>query len=151
MKFWSLSARVLAFILTFLIVASPAQAQSSTRVHGQVADPTGAVIPGATVSFKSASGLVLTAKSDGLGNYMVKDLPPGKYTVTIKVKGFAPLTQEMTVVAGQDNKFDVKLEIAMQEQEVDVQSDAARVNVNPDINSSSGLSSGKGFEALSDD
>ncbi len=128
-----------------------AQAQSSTRVHGQVDDPTGAVIPGATISFKSASGLVLTAKSDGLGNYIVKDLPPGKYTVTVKVKGFAPLTQEITVVAGQDNKVDVKLEIAMQEQEVDVQSDAARVNVNPDSNSSSVVISGKDLDALSDD
>src|SRR5258708_7632433 len=151
MKSCPLSARVLAFILTCLIVASPAIAQSSARIHGQVADPSGAVIPGANITFKNASGLVLTALSDGLGNYVVRNPPPGTYTVTAKVKGFAPLKQEITVAANQDLKLDVKLEIATQEQEVDVQSDAAKVSVNPDSNSSSVVISGKDLDALSDD
>src|SRR5258708_9971077 len=93
MKSCPLSARVLAFILTCLIVASPAIAQSSARIHGQVADPSGAVIPGANITFKNASDLVLTALSDGLGNYVVWNPPPATYTVTANVNTFAPLTQ----------------------------------------------------------
>ena len=151
MKSCPLSARVLAFILTFLVAVSPAIAQSSARIHGQVADPSGAVIPGASITFKTASGLVLTRVSDGMGNYVVMNPPPGKYTVTVKVKGFAPLTQEITLTGNQDLKLDVKLEIATQEQQVDVQSDAAKVNVNPDSNSSSVVISGKDLDALSDD
>jgi hypothetical protein len=152
MKFWPAVIRTTFFITIFMALASvlPAQAQS-VRLHGQVADPSGAVIPQATIFIKSAAGKVVTAQSDGLGTYTVKDLAPGKYVITVMEKGFASFAQEVELTAGQDKKLDVKLEIAVQEQQVEVQSDAAKVNVNPENNASSVVISGKDLDALSDD
>jgi hypothetical protein len=144
--------RVVVLSVTLLSVTSPLAAQAPvSRLHGQVADPSGAVIPGADISLKNPGGLVVTAKSDGLGSYAIKDLAPGKYTLTVTEQGFAPFTKQITVAAGQDNKLDIKMEIAVQEQKVDVQSDAAKVNVNPENNASSVVISGKDLDALSDD
>ena len=152
MKLWPAFIRTTVLITILLAMASvlPAQAQG-VRLHGQVADPSGAVIPQATISVKNAAGKAVTAQSDGLGAYTVKDLAPGKYIITVMEKGFASFAQEVELTAGQDKKLDVKLEIAVQEQQVEVQSDAAKVSVNPENNASSVVISGKDLDALSDD
>ena len=64
-------------------------------------DATGAVIPGASITVKNSSGLVVSATSDGAGAYDIKNLAPGKYTVSVTAKGFAPTNQEIEIVAGQ--------------------------------------------------
>src|SRR5579859_2905739 len=150
MKFWPAVIRTTFFITIFMVGILRAQAQD-VRLHGQVADPSGAVIPQATILVKNAAGKVITAQSDGLGTYTVKGLAQGKYVITVMEKGFAPSTQEVELTAGQDKKLDIKLEIAVQEQQVEVQSDAAKVNVNPENNASSLVISGKDLDALSDD
>ena len=78
------------FLLTILVlvnfaVALPAQSPAG-RLRGQITDPSGAVIPGAAISLKNSSGLTIPAKSDGVGNYDVRNLTPGKYTVTVTGK-----------------------------------------------------------------
>ncbi|HET6935577.1 MAG TPA: carboxypeptidase regulatory-like domain-containing protein, partial [Candidatus Angelobacter sp.] len=148
---WPAGARL--FILVAVVASgavSIAQAGSG-RVHGQVIDPTGAVIPNAEITVKNATGQTFSAKSDAIGTYTVKDLPPGKYTISVDEKGFAPYSQEVDLVSGQEKKLNITLEIAVQEQHIDVQGDAARVNVAPDNNASSVVISGKDLDALSDD
>src|SRR6185437_11364636 len=120
-------------------------------LHGQVLDPTGAVIPDADIAIKSENGRTVKTKSDGVGSYSVKNLTPGKYSLTVSEKGFRPNVQEVDVAAGQDKKLNFTLEVFVEEEHVDVQSDAARVNVNPESNSNSLVLSGKDLDALSDD
>jgi len=96
-----------------------------------VLDPTGAVIPDADIAIKSENGRTVKTKSDGVGSYSVKNLTPGKYSLTVSEKGFRPNVQEVDVAAGQDKKLNFTLEVFVEEEHVDVQSDAARVNVNP--------------------
>ncbi len=153
MSLWRSGLRVLVLIISIVaIVAGPAFAQAPTgRLQGQVADPTGAVIPGASVTVKNSSGLVVAAKSGGAGEYEFRNLAPGKYTVTVTAKGFAPVTQEVEIVAGQAKKTDIALEIVVKEENIDVQSDAARVSTGSDNNASSIVISGKDLDALSDD
>lgn len=155
MKFWPSGARawVSALIVTVLLVcsgASLAQAPSG-RLRGQVTDPTGAVIPGASITVKNSSGLVVSATSDGAGAYDVKNLAPGKYTVSVTAKGFAPTKQEIEVVAGQERKADIAMEILVKEESIDVQGDAAKVSTSSDNNANSVVISGKDLDALSDD
>src|SRR5205807_1884656 len=77
------------------VLAAPLFAQSgSVRLRGQVADPSGAVIPGASISVKGPTGSAVAAKSDGAGLYEVRNLAPGKYAVTVTAKGFAPQIQD---------------------------------------------------------
>src|SRR4029077_12091987 len=154
MSLWRSGLRVLVLIISIMaILAGPAFAQSPTagRLQGQVTDPTGAVIPGASVTVKNSSGLVVAANSGGAGEYEVRNLAPGKYTVTVTAKGCAPVTQQVEIIAGQEKKADIALEIVVKEENIDVQSDAARVSTGSDNNASSVVISGKDLDALSDD
>ena len=78
-------------------VATPAVAQTITSgVEGQVADESGAAIPGATVTVtdtRTGQTRTLTAGSDG--NFRVGSLVPGgPYTVTATAPGFEGQTVE---------------------------------------------------------
>src|SRR5260370_3340340 len=147
-----LYTRLLWMMASLVITTGGAFAQSSAaRLHGQVVDPSGAVVPGANITLKDASGLTIAAKADAVGSYEVKNLAPGKYTITVKAKGFTSSAMEVAVVAGQDRKLDLPLEIATKEEEVVVESEAAKVSTNPENNASSLVISGKDLDALSDD
>jgi hypothetical protein len=155
MKFWPLRSRVCSstFILLFFLACSAAlvaQPQAG-RLRGQIVDATGAVIPGAGITVKNSSGLAVSATSDSVGSYDVKNLAAGKYTVTVTAKGFAPTTKEVVIAAGQLNQTDIPLAILVKEEDIEVQSDAARVSTSPDANASSLVLSGKDLDALSDD
>src|SRR5215467_1229609 len=155
MKFWPSGNRawISALAIFILIACSSALfAQAPTgHLRGQIVDQTGAVIPGAAVTVKNSSGLVVSATSDGAGAYDVKNLAPGKYTVSVTAKGFAPTAKEVEIAAGQTKKLDLPLQIATKEEDVLVESEAAKVSTNPENNASSVIISGKDLDALSDD
>jgi plastocyanin len=68
-----------------------AMGQSTTQggITGTVYDPTGAVVPGATVSVvNNGTNAERTATSDASGNFRVTNLQPATYTVTVTVTGF---------------------------------------------------------------
>jgi len=80
----------------FLIVAlaAPAQSGNAGPVHGTVTDPTGAVIPGATVHLtNSVSGLDRTAQTDATGQFEIDNVPFNNYNIGVSAAGFAPLSQ----------------------------------------------------------
>ncbi|HEY2499799.1 MAG TPA: carboxypeptidase regulatory-like domain-containing protein [Candidatus Angelobacter sp.] len=155
MNFWASESRrwISAFIVFMFFICSGALlGQSSlTHIHGQVTDATGAVIPGATITVKNSSGLVVSATSNGAGEYNIGNLVPGKYTISVTAKGFAPATQEAEVAIDQEKSTNITLQIVIKEEDIDVQSDAARVSTSPDNNASSLVLSGKDLDALSDD
>ena len=142
--------RFVFFSFFWLSGALVAQTQTG-RLRGQIVDATGAVIPGASITVKNSSGLVLSVTSDGTGAYDVKNLAPGKYTVSVTAKGFAPGTKEVEIAAGQLKDVDIPLAIVVKEEDIEVQSDAARVGTSPDANASSLVLTGKDLDALSDD
>ena len=155
MKFWPSGSRawISVFLFFFTLacsVALAAQTQAG-RLRGQIVDATGAVIPGASITVKNSSGLAITATSDGAGAYDVKNLAPGKYTVAVTAKGFAPTTKEVEIAAGQLKDFDIPLAIVVKEEDIEVQSDSARVSTSSDNNGSSVVLTGKDLDALSDD
>jgi len=62
----------------------------TTSLTGTVADPSGAVIPGATISIVNIeTGAARDAVSDTQGRYTMPQLTPGTYTLTAKSSGFA--------------------------------------------------------------
>ncbi len=153
MRFWSLGLRAwLLSIFTMALFAATTFAQAPTgRLRGQITDPTGAVIPQADITVKNSSGLVVMSKSGGAGEYDFRNLAPGKYTITVTAKGFGPVTQQVEIIAGQEKKVDIALEIVAKEEDIQVQGDAATVSTSPDNNASSLTISGKDLDALSDD
>jgi hypothetical protein len=73
-----------------------AQAQITTAViEGSVSDSSGAVVPGATVEARNAAtNLTRSRITDAAGRYVLLQLPPGRYTVTVSLTGFATIVQE---------------------------------------------------------
>ena len=142
---------VTLFVLLILTAALPAQTGSGT-LRGRVTDPTGAVIPQASVTATGAKGQKATAVTDNQGAYELKGLSPGTYTITTSAKGFAVSTeQNFAISADQVQRFDIALEIQVEQEKVEVQEESTTVSVNPSENASSIVIKGKDLEALSDD
>lgn len=84
--------RLRSFVVAFLILAGMtgiALAQTGS-VTGQVFDPSGAIIPNATVTATSNStGLSRTTTTTSAGIYSFPALPPATYTVSVEAEGFA--------------------------------------------------------------
>src|ERR1700761_6302276 len=80
-----------------LAFVSPASAQSPGSLRGQVLDPSGAVVPGASVTLIQGAA-VLSVQSGNDGTYLFKAVPPGSYSMTVQVSGFATFTREKIVV-----------------------------------------------------
>ena len=142
---------LIGFLL--LVIPIPVHAQGQpARMHGEVIDPTGAVIPNASIVIKnSATGQTTQATSDGVGSYSVKNLPAGRYTIQVNEKGFAKYSNDVELTAGQDLRMNFVLQVQAEEQIVDVEGEAAKVSTNSDQNASSVVLSGKDLDALSDD
>jgi hypothetical protein len=142
---------VTLFVLLVLSVSLPAQTPSGT-LRGRVTDPTGAVIPQATVTATGPQGQEATAVTNNQGTYELKGLPSGSYTVSTTAKGFAVSTeQNITISANQVQQFDIGLEIQVQPEKVEVQEEGTTVGVSPSENASSIVIKGKDLDALSDD
>lgn len=66
-----------------------AQGSTTTTITGSVVDPSGGVLPGATVTAKHvATGVVTSAVSNTQGAFTLASLPTGTYEVSISLEGF---------------------------------------------------------------
>ncbi len=73
-------------------------AGNSGTITGVVTDPTGAVIPGASVTIvNQVSGLSRKTVSDSSGHYQFPNLPLNPYHLTYSLEGFAPFSQDVIV------------------------------------------------------
>lgn len=106
---------VLACALAFAFSAAAlAQADStSATLNGVVKDPTGAVIPGATVTARNpATNEVRTATTNDDGFYQLVQLTPGSYEVSVEAANFKKaVVPSITVTVGQRADLDIALEI----------------------------------------
>ncbi len=142
---------VTLFLVPMLTGSLLAQTPSGT-LRGRVTDPTGALIPQATVTATGPKGQTTSAVTNNQGNYELKGLSPGSYTITTAAKGFAVSTeQNFAISADQVQQFDIALEIQVQQEKVEVQEESTSVGVSPTENASSIVIKGKDLDALSDD
>ena len=80
---------------------TPAHTQTAGNagtVTGVVADPTGAVVPQATVTLSNAvSGFSQTAITDASGEYTVGNVPFNTYKISVSAPNLSPSTQTVAV------------------------------------------------------
>jgi hypothetical protein len=109
-----------------LLLASPtAHAQgvgASGDIVGTVTDPSGAVVPRASVvAVETARGTQYTAITGATGQYRLTGLLPAEYNVTAQVTGFQTVTQKGVVVnVGETSILDFSLKVATSGQTVEV-------------------------------
>jgi hypothetical protein len=127
----TLSAKILlACMLVWLAMASLAIAQDvqSATVVGTVTDPTGAVVPNATVTLtNTATNVAAHATTNAEGAYYIPFQPAGTYTLTIDGTGFKKYVQIGIVLEiGQTPRFDVRMDVGTTSQTVEVTALAER-------------------------
>jgi hypothetical protein len=105
--------RLMMAALFALIAVVPGFAQiSGGSISGTVTDEQKAVLPGVTVTVQG-SDRTLNAVTDESGRFRFLNQPPGTYTVTIELAGFAKVVREGIVVAvGREADLPVQLRLA---------------------------------------
>ncbi len=107
--------------LLLLTPALLAQSLITGGLAGTVTDPSGAVIPGASVLLKNAgTGASQERTTDAQGFYRFPLLSPGSYTVTANSLNFAETVRTARVSVGQINVVDVQLSLQTAVVSIDV-------------------------------
>src|SRR2546425_5681953 len=121
-------SRMLTVILA-LSLPSLAQIQNG-QFTGVVMDPSGAVIPGATLTIKNLeTGLALTTISNDSGLYTAREVPVGHYKITAGARGFKTVIKTGLILnAGTIQRVDFQLPIGGQVETVEVVGGAVPVN-----------------------
>ncbi|HTM26130.1 MAG TPA: carboxypeptidase-like regulatory domain-containing protein, partial [Vicinamibacterales bacterium] len=124
--------RVLGLVAGICLAASaPAAAQTNTgRISGTVADSSGGVLPGVSVTATNeGTGLTRTSTTDGQGGYVFVDLPVGTYTVKTELSGFkGSVKTGYTLNADGRVTVDFKLEVGSVSESVQVTAAGETVN-----------------------
>ena len=82
---------VLAVGVVLLMSSNLAYGQGGTgsSIRGNVVDPSGGAVPGASVTLvDQRRGVEQAQETDGTGAYLFRDLLPGIYRVSVEVAGF---------------------------------------------------------------
>jgi len=143
---------LLTFILTPVFASHLLAQTNAGTLRCQVNDPSGGVVTQATVLVTSETGQTQALQGNKDGVYEFRGLAPGKYSMKVIAKGFAPYEQQgVEVSAGQVQKLAISLLIEEEVQKITVSGEAPTVSVNPENNASSLVISGKELDSLSDD
>lgn len=110
------------FLFAFSANVACGQAMVSGSITGQVSDPTGAVIVGATVTLTdTATRTTTTTTSNGTGRFLFPTLKPGTYNVSITKTGFQKLlVPGVTVAVSQAITLNETLSLGAATQTVEV-------------------------------
>ena len=91
----------LPFLLVFALpclALDGSQSAASGLITGTVTDPTGAVLPGATVTIQNpVSQYQRTAKTDDAGHFQFANVPYNSYHMTVTMNGFGTFVHDAEV------------------------------------------------------
>jgi hypothetical protein len=112
-------------LVTFL----HAQTVTTGAITGTVTDPSGAAIPGVTITASErATGATRTAETDASGSYRISLLPPGEYSLRFAAQGFKTLVPPtVKAVVTEIATLNVQLVLGEKRETVEVTSTAQLV------------------------
>ncbi len=102
-----------AFAVLMALCVLPIQAQFRASLRGTVADPTGAIVPGVTVTLVDKdTNQTRTSISDNSGIYTFNALPSDHFSLSVAGAGFKKKEiSQVTLIPEQPNTLDLQLEI----------------------------------------
>ncbi|MGD0941314.1 MAG: TonB-dependent receptor [Terracidiphilus sp.] len=116
--------RIMFSVAAFIAMAlcAPAEGNNTGAVRGTVTDPSGAVIPGATVHLTNeVSGFDRTASTDTTGQFSFANVPFNPYRINVTANGFASLSQSVEIRSVVGVSLNLVLEVAGGSQSVTVE------------------------------
>ena len=116
-------ARTLCYVTAIFLVCSRCPAQmASAELSGNVLDSSGAAIPNATITATNVETTIAHKTISGKsGDYVLTDLPPGDYTLTVEAPGFRKLEQTgISLQINQQARVDLPLQVGQAAETVSV-------------------------------
>lgn len=94
----------------------------TAQVTGIITDASGAVVPNAKIDLEEVNtGIHSEAVSNDSGNYVVANLKPGDYRITLRKDGFSTITREsINLVVSQVARLDFTLNVGATTQTIDI-------------------------------
>jgi outer membrane receptor protein involved in Fe transport len=124
---------VLCIVTAIAIPLSPHAFGQATisyaQLNGTIQDPSGRTIAGASITLRDmATNQTYHATSNASGFYVVPNLPPGRYELSVENSGFAKSVQTgIVLTVGQTATLDVPMKVAGSSEIVNVTTEAAAV------------------------
>jgi hypothetical protein len=115
---------------SFFAVQGYAQVVGAT-LSGTIMDPSGAVVPNAMVSVRNtATGVTREVTADTAGLYLVPNLLPGTYEVTVMSPGFSTARQSNVALGvGAQQQLNISMKVGETSQTVEVTEAAPQVQL----------------------
>ena len=144
------AASLLAVFLLLSLGLASAFAQTETgQITVKAADPSGAVVAGATVTVKSVgTGAERTTTTNEEGVATITNLQSGVYDVTVTGSGFAPFKQQAQVTVGARVNIDAALSATAKGESITVVAGEGGVEINTQTQELSDVVSGKQITEL---
>lgn len=124
-------------LLVFLLSTAIAFAQSVTAtLRGTVRDSSGAAISGATVVIKNTEkGEVRTVVTNDSGDYLVTQLPPQEYAITVTAANFRTVVNPHFILqVNQEARYDAALAVGDVSQQIEVTTAAPLIQTEDALN-----------------
>ena len=123
--------RVLLIVLVLGLSVSSAFAQATGQINGVVADNSGGVVPGVTVTaVESGTGVSRETVTGANGRYSFLSLRPTGYEIRAELAGFRTVRQTDVVLAANQNlTLNITLELGELSETVTVAGEAASVDI----------------------
>jgi outer membrane receptor protein involved in Fe transport len=122
--------RALYSLTVTLLCGGVAFAQGTGTIHGNVTDPSGLPVAGATVTatlIERSSTRTITTGDDG--GYVLPVLPVGSYSIKVESRGFKNFTQDGIQLTSNDNvRVDARLDVGSVSESVSVTAEAPLVD-----------------------
>src|SRR5262245_59491988 len=120
---------VSTIVCVVLLSVLPAIAQTQAGLSGVIHDPTGAVIPGVSVTMTNpATKFARSVVSNEAGVYSFVSLQPGRYNIRVELPGFRTITQsDVELQIQQSARLDFTLQVGEISQTVEVSGTAGLI------------------------
>jgi hypothetical protein len=125
----------MVFVLVVAVLAlcagsRSASAQAYGSINGTVTDPTGAIVPNATVvATATQTGAQATTTTNAQGEFTFPTLPPTNYSLTVNASGFRTYQQTaLVLLANQALTLNPKLQLGAANQTVNVSGATPQIN-----------------------
>ncbi len=119
---------LLGVVISMCALATPAAAQGTADMVGRVADSSGGILPGVTVTARHlATNVTRTTVTSETGDYAFTALSIGEYEVKSELSGFRTGTSRITLATGDRARVDFRLDVGAVNENVVVTSDVQQL------------------------